>query len=240
MPHRERLAAVPGGARIFHRLFTRLGCPGRPPQFSVEFYPYAGLSHTIRVSGDTAQVRLSDHLRGARLRVLEAVAAVLLARLYRRPLPPPLAETYRKFAATPAVERRLRRTRLARGRHCHSQPQGTCYDLARLFAGLNRRYFAGRLHRPRLGWSLKPWRARLGYFDPTLDLIVLNRRLDREDVPRYAVEYVLYHEMLHVKHPRRVRRGGCCGFQVHSPSFRRAEKRYAACERAERFLRRLA
>ena len=40
---------VPGGAHIFHRLYTRLGCHGRPPQFVVEFYPYANLMHTIRV-----------------------------------------------------------------------------------------------------------------------------------------------------------------------------------------------
>jgi hypothetical protein len=238
MPDRQCTRAMPGGAQIFHRLFTRLGCRGRPPQFFVEFYPYAGLSHTIRVSGDTARVRLSDLLRGAPLPVLEAAAAVLLARLYRRPLPSPLAQTYRKFAVGPVMHRRVRRARLARVRHNTHQVEGARYDLAPLFAGLNRRYFAGRLRRPRLGWSLKPWRARLGYFDPALDLIVLNRRLDREDVPRYAVEFVLFHEMLHIKHPRRVCRGGRCGFQIHSPSFRREEKRYAAYERAQHFLRR--
>ncbi len=236
----KRLPAVPGGARIFLRVFTRLGCPGRPPHFFVEFYPYAGLSHTIRVSGDMARVRLSDLLRGAKLPALEAVAALLLARLYHRPLPPPLAEAYREFAAAPAVEWGIRRARLARGRHTHTSAQGARYDLARLFAGLNRHYFAGRLRRPRLGWSHKPWRARLGFFDSALNLIVLNSRLDYKDVPRCAVEYVLYHEMLHVKHPRLLRRGRCCGFQVHSSSFRQEEKRYAAYDRAERFLRQLA
>jgi len=228
---------VPGGAQIFRRVFTRLGCRGRPPQFFVHFYPYSGLAHTIRVSGDSARVRISDVLRGAKLPVLEGVAAVLLARLYRCPLPRRLAHAYRRFAAAPGIHRRLRRLRLKRGRRNTHQAKGDCYDLPRLFAGLNRRYFGGRLHRPRLGWSLKPWRARLGYFDPTLDLIVLNRRLDRKDVPRFAVEYVLFHEMLHIKHPRRAVR---CGFQLHSPSFRREERRYAGYERARRFLKRLA
>jgi hypothetical protein len=236
-PSGARAATVPGGAQIFRRLFTRLGCRGRPPQFFVEFYSYVGLSHTIRVSGDAARVRLSDLLRGAKLPVLEGVAAVLLARLYRRPLPRRLADAYRKFAAAPGLHRRLRRLRLERGRRNTHQPRGACHDLAQLFTGLNERYFGGQLRRPRLGWSLASWRARLGYFDPTLDLIVLNRRLDRKDVPRLVVEYVLFHEMLHIKHPRRAVR---CGFQVHSPSFRREERRYAGYERALRFLKRLA
>ena len=45
----ERPGSVPGGAAIFQRLYTRLGCRGRPPRFEVKFYPYANLMHTIRV-----------------------------------------------------------------------------------------------------------------------------------------------------------------------------------------------
>jgi hypothetical protein len=31
--------AVPGGERTFHRIYTRLGCEGRPPHFVVEYQP---------------------------------------------------------------------------------------------------------------------------------------------------------------------------------------------------------
>ena len=37
----------------------------------------------------------------------------------------------------------------------------------------------------------------------------MNKRLDRADVPSYAVEIILYHELLHVKHPLRVAAWGC-------------------------------
>ena len=53
---------VPGGERIFQMIYTRLGCAGRPPHFVVEYHPYAGLTHTIRLREDTAHVRLSDVL----------------------------------------------------------------------------------------------------------------------------------------------------------------------------------
>jgi hypothetical protein len=227
---------VPGGSRIFERIYTRLGCQSRPPQFVVEFYPYANLVHTVRLREDVAHVRLSDVLRGAPIGILEAAAAILLARLYRRPTPPELAALYRGYTVAPKTHRRIAKLRGQRGRRVESGPQGEVYDLAPMFTQLNRRYFGGRLHRPRLGWSGRTWRTQFGCFDPALDQIVLNRWLDRGVVPRYAVEYVMFHEMLHVKHPLRAAR---CGIEAHSLEFRNEEKRYANYERARKFLNRL-
>jgi hypothetical protein len=224
---------VPGGARLFLRLYTRLGCPGRPPQFTVEFYPYANLMHTIRLREEIAYVRLSDVLRGAPLAVFEAAAAILLARLYRRAVPRELLAAYRNYVATPRTRRRIARLRSGRGRIVKTGPCGAVYDLDPMFVRLNRRYFGGRLHRPRLGWSTRNWSSQFGCFDPALDQIVMNRWLDRALVPVYAVEYVLFHEMLHVKHPMRAAR---CGIEAHSREFRREETRYAHYARARRFL----
>ena len=228
--------AVSGGAQIFHRLYTRLDCHGRPPQFVVEFYPYANLMHTIRIADDVARVRLSDVICGAPLVVFEAAAAILLARLYRRSAPRELLASYRSYVAAPATRRRMAALRGARGRRVKTGAKGAVYDLAPMFTRLNRRYFGARLHRPRLGWSGRTWRTQFGCFDPALDQIVLSRWLDRAAVPVYAVEYVLFHEMLHVKHPLRAAR---CGIEAHSREFRQEEKRYAHYERARKFLDRL-
>jgi hypothetical protein len=234
---RSAASAVPGGARVFHRMFTRLGCQGRPPRFVVEYYPYANLSHTIRLREDVAYARLSDLLRGSRLAVLEAAAALLLARLYRRQPPGELLDAYREFSLTRQTRRRLRRMRQVRSRRRKVRAHGAFFDLGALYSKLDQRYFRGALRKPRLGWSLRAWRTQLGCFEPALDQIILNARLDRSDVPQFAVEYVLYHEMLHVKHPIRAAH---CGFQSHSPSFRREERRFAHYERARRFLARLS
>ncbi len=227
---------VPGGAAIFQRLYTRLGCQGRPPRFEVEFYPYANLMHTIRIHEEMASVRLSDALRGEPLPVFEAAAAILLSRVYRRRAPREILSAYRQFAASPRTRRRVARIRRARGRRVQTRPRGNIYDLAPMFTQLNRRYFGGRLHRPRLGWSTRTWRAQFGCFDPALDQIVMNRWLDQAFIPKYAVEYVLFHEMLHVKHPLRAAR---CGIEAHSLKFRMEEKRYVNYERARKFLNRL-
>lgn len=226
---------VPGGAQIFHRIFTRLNCHGRPPRFIVEFHPYADLTLTIRLRQDAAHVRLSDLLRGASLQIFESAAAILLSRMYRRKTPREFLDAYREFSYSARVRTRLAQLRRTRGRRIPERPAGQFHDLAPLFDQLNREYFAGALPRPRIGWSHRPWRRTLGTYDPALDQIVLSRDLDRPKIPQYVVEYVLFHEMLHVKHPIRFAR---CRLQSHSAAFRAEEKRYANYDQAQKFLRR--
>jgi len=230
---RPLAASFPGADRIFHRIFTRLGCQGRPPQFVVELYPYANLAHTMRLRQETAHVRLSDILRDAPVPVIEAAAAILLAQMYRRRLPSGLRDLYRQFALAHSTRRHIARVRRKRARRIAHNPCGTAHDLEPMFAALNVEYFEGNLRRPRLGWSTRPWRSQYGCFDPSLDQIVMNNRLDRADVPSYAVELILYHEMLHVKHPLRA---AACGLQAHSAEFRSEEKRFKHYDRARKFL----
>jgi hypothetical protein len=227
--------AVPGGERLFQRIYTRLGCEGRPPHFVVEYHPYTDLTHTIRLREDTAHVRLSDVLRGAPREVFEAAASILLGRLYRRGAPNELLARYREYSYAPATRRKLLALRQRRARKTEHRPAGAHHDLGPLFARLNRRYFDDALPTPRLGWSSRVWRTQLGCFDPALEQIVINRQLDRSTVPEYVVAYVLYHEMLHLKHPIRFAR---CRRESHSPKFRKEEKRFADYQHAVKFLNR--
>jgi hypothetical protein len=224
---------VPGGDRIFQRIFTRLGCQGRPPQFVVEYHPYAGLTHTIRLRGDTAHVRLSDVLQRAPLPVVESAAALLLGRLYRRRPPAELLMIYREFAHLSSTRARIMLLRRNRARKIDLHPAGSHHDLHSMYQRLNDKYFGQALAYPRLGWSKRSWRAQLGCFDPALNQIVINRILDRRDVPEYVVAYVLYHEMLHQKHPVKFER---CRRNSHSAEFRREERQFSGYERAMKFL----
>jgi hypothetical protein len=227
--------AVPGGERIFQRIYTRLGCAGRPPHFVVEYHPYADLSHTIRLREDVAYVRLSDVMCRAPHVALEAIAAILLGRLYRRRAPIDLLEIYRLFSAARSTRQQIAVNRRRRARRMEHRPVGTHHNLEPLFDELNQTYFHSALERPRLGWSRRVWRSQLGCFDPALNQIVLNRQLDHEGVPTYVVAYVLFHEMLHVKHPIRFVR---CRRESHSPRFRNDEKGFTDYARAMRFLAR--
>ena len=77
---------------------------------------------------------------------------------------------------------------------------GCHYDLEEIFSRLNIEYFSGKLACA-ITWGVRRRvRARqrtLGSFTASSDLIRINPVLDARRVPRYYVEFVLYHEMLH-------------------------------------------
>jgi hypothetical protein len=233
----RKIALIPGGGPLFQRMFTRLGCDGRPPRFRVELYPYSSLVLTIRRREEAVYVRLSDLLCRAPRAVLEGAAALLLSRVYRRKAHASLVAPYLAYARSHRTRSRISRMRSRRVRPAATGPRGRHFDLDNLFDRLNGMYFEGRLQRPHIGWSARSWRRQFGCYDPGPNQILLNRRMDRPGVPKCAVEYVLFHEMLHVKHP--TRRSGC-SLVSHSREFREEEKRFAEFEKARRILDRLA
>jgi hypothetical protein len=233
----RRISLFLGGGSLFQRIFTRLGCEGRPPRFRVEFYPYSTLVLTIRRREEAVFVRFSDLLRRAPLGVLEGAAALLLSRLYRKRAPAALTAPYLAYARSHRTRSRISRMRRGRVRPAATHPRGRHFDLEKLFEQLNAEYFEGRLQRPNMGWSVRSWRRQFGCYDPGPNQILLNRRMDRPGIPQFVVEYVLFHEMLHVKHP--TRRSGC-SLVSHSREFRQEEKRFGEFERARKALDRLA
>jgi hypothetical protein len=123
-----------------------------------------------------------------------------------------------------------------RGRKRLHSAQGHTYDLDEVFEGLNTRFFHGLLARPQLTWSRNHSRNSLGHYDPAHNAIVVSRIFDHPRVPHYAVDYIVYHEMLHLKHPVRLRGSRRC---VHSAEFRAEEKLFPQLEEVKRFLKQL-
>ena len=233
----RKIKLVPGGSALCQRIFTRIGCAGQPPAFRVEFYPYSSLALTVRRRNDQLIVRFSDLLRRAPVSVLEAAAALLLCKIYRRRTPRALVAPYHEYAKSHKTRQRVQRMRGGRVRPLSLHPAGEHFDLVEMFDDLNSRFFGGGLRKPHLGWSTRNWRRQFGSFDPGPNQILLNKRMDRPEVPSYVVEYVLYHEMLHVKHP--TRRSGC-SLLSHSPEFRAEEKLFPEFDRARKALDLLA
>jgi predicted metal-dependent hydrolase len=64
----------------------------------------------------------------------------------------------------------------------------------------------------------------------------LSRILDGRTTPRLAVEYVLFHEMLHLRYPVEHNGARRC---VHTPAFKEAEKAFEGLREAKALLRRL-
>jgi predicted metal-dependent hydrolase len=101
---------------------------------------------------------------------------------------------------------------------------------------LNQRFFHGLMARPPLTWSTQASRQSLGHYDPAHNTIVISKIFDHPRIPKYAVEYLVFHEMLHLKHPVRLRGSRRC---VHSADFSAEERLFPQFEQAKAFLKRL-
>ncbi len=206
------------------------------PALEIRFRRFTSLNTTIRLREGLLIVRLSDLLEHAPESVHQAIAHILLAKLYRKPIAPVFADRYRRYTQSEAVAKQAERIRQTRGRKRISSALGQIYDLNEVFEAVNWRFFHGLLGRPTLTWSAHAARRTLGHYDAAHNTIVVSRVFDRPGTPRYAIEYLLYHEMLHLKHPVRVRSGRRC---VHSREFQAEERLFPELELARQYLRRL-
>jgi predicted metal-dependent hydrolase len=225
-----------GLLEIFQETFRELRPSSSPPEMRLEFFAFANINNTIRLREGKLLVRLSDLLEGAPETVLRAIAHILLAKMYRKPIDRGHAARYRKYVASHDIVRQAHLVRQMRGRKRLRAPQGFFYDLDAVFEDLNTRFFHGLMARPRMSWSQTRTRRILGHYDPAHNAIIISRIFDHFSVPRYAVEYIVYHEMLHLKHPVKLRGSRRC---IHSAEFHAEEKLFPHLPQANAFLKRL-
>ena len=208
---------------IFAEVFQRVAKRQIALEISVSFYPFAGLNHTIRLRNQKLHVRVSDIIQEAPLPVFFALAQILVGKLLKR-RPNEEAETlYQQYIYQPEIMQASERARQLRGRKFLRGAHGKHYDLERIFTKLNYDYFDNQLPLPKLSWSQRPNKRILGHHDAVHKAIVISCSLDRRNVPDYVVEYVVYHEMLHIKHPTLVVNGKR---RYHTSAFRAEEKQF--------------
>lgn len=171
--------------------------------------------------------------------------------------PPPVLEVLVRYITAASGSEEGRAMSVLIGRYIHenhhrlraSRPPlqplksaGEVHDLLQLFRRVNERYFEGshdalvtwgRASRSR-GAEVEGRRAsrrsiKLGSYSAVERLIRIHPALDKAWVPRYFVEYVLYHEMLHHVIPA----SRVCGRAVlHPPEFHEREREFHAYDRA--------
>ncbi len=225
-----------GLLEIFQETYGELRPGASLPELKIEFFAFANINNTIRLRQGRLLVRLSDLLEGAPEAVLRAIAHILLAKMYRQPIDRGHAARYRKYVASHDIVRKAHLVRQMRGRKLLRSARGHFYDLDAVFEELNTRFFHGLMARPRMSWSQTKTRRILGHYDPAHNAIVISRIFDHPGVPRYVLEYIVYHEMLHLKHPVKLRGSRRC---VHSDEFQAEEKLFPRMAEANAFLKKL-
>ena len=206
------------------------------PEIEVRFFKFANVNNTVRLRDGKLLFRISDLLEGAPESVLHAIAHILTAKIYRKQIDPGHAARYRRFVGSRAISEKAHLVRQIRGRKRIEGPIGNVYHLDEIFEELNTKFFYGLMARPSMTWSQNSARNLLGHYDPAHNAIVVSRVFDHVRIPRYVVEYIVYHEMLHLKHPVKLKGSRRC---VHSKQFQEEEKLFPHLEEAKKFLKRI-
>jgi hypothetical protein len=173
---------------------------------------------TVRWSNPGYRLRLHHMFLEANPAVLKALAG-FIGRRGRQAAP-----VLRQFVAANSGKIKRRAPRL---RRAFLRTAGRYFDLREILARINREYFAGQVDCGISWGSARRIRShcsiRLGTYSEQTRSIRLNPRLDRSFVPRYVIEGIVYHEVLHHLLGTTPVRGRKV---AHSPAFRRLESRY--------------
>jgi hypothetical protein len=221
---------------IYHRVHREIKPRTPVPSIEVEYKRFANANSDVRLDNGAIYVRITDLLESAPAPVTEALAHILLGKLYRKPAARQYLHRYRLYLNRKDVRRRIGLVRQTRGRKAHAGPEGSVHHLEQIFEELNAKYFGGMMARPALGWSHVRSRTRLGHFDPSHNTIIISRIFDDPRTPRLALEYVMYHEMLHLHYPVDHSGARRC---VHTPEFKAHEKLFPQFMEARALLKRL-
>ncbi|MBV9296932.1 MAG: M48 family peptidase [Acidobacteriaceae bacterium] len=216
--------------QIYARVFRMLKPRTPLPRITVVFRRYANANSRIRLEEGQLRIDISDLLEGAPAPIQEALAFILISKLFGKVPDRRIAARYRRYLNRADVRRTLHLVKQERGRKAFQSPHGRIYDLCAIFDELNLQYFHGLMAQPQLGWSLKPSRTTLGHWDPSHNAIIITNLLDSEKASELILRFVMYHEMLHLRYPTEHRGARRC---VHTSSFKEAEKRFDGFEKAK-------
>jgi predicted metal-dependent hydrolase len=111
--------------------------------------------------------------------------------------------------------------------------QGKHYNLLEFFHAINSEYFEGRIS-AEITWGCKAAkysvkRRTLGSYSADAGIIRIHPILDSKKIPKYFLEFVVYHEMLHADLGIETDKGRR---SVHPAEFRKREKLFKHYERA--------
>ena len=185
---------------------------------------------SIRRRDQEYHVRLHHLFRGADEGVLKALAEYISGNSKRS------LRVIRAFIREHSS--RIRQKPHAASRKVNIIHQGCYFNLMDSFTDLNELYFGGGIDCS-ITWGKRMKHSRhrsirLGSYSPSSKVIRINPVLDREFVPRYVVDSITYHEMLHCflgfKYLQRRRLS-------HYTEFKEMERRFVHQERAKLWIK---
>jgi hypothetical protein len=217
----------------FDRAASELGVDGAVARYG----RFSELKHVWRENGSRTEFIVSDYMVDAPEDIMQCLAKYLVSRFLLGTVDRESEKRYLSYVRSEGFWNRNRDVYLTRSKNLVLEPRGIHHDLRTVFSYVNSNYFNSTLEAPLLAWTCESPRSRVGYYISALNLLAVNRALDRLDVPRFVLEFVMFHELLHhvdssTGAPSRRTR--------HTREFRRQERSFSSFREAEEWLSRIA
>jgi hypothetical protein len=204
--------------------FQRAGRAHGYDKVSASFFPFKDFKACWQRTGSTADFKVTDYLECADGQIIDEFADNLFRRLRSKAKVELYNERMKDWFQSREFLDINRPVYLQRSRNLAYRTEGTNYELLESFERLKDQGLVPDLPNTYITWTRNPNKARLGYCSILMRVIAISSALDTERVPEYVTEYVLYHELLHL-------RGGLRSLERIHPRHREAEdwlKRVAA------------
>ena len=185
----------------------------------VGFHKFRSLKHTIEWTPWRIRIKVNEHFRYAPAKIIELLAIILLAKVYRIRVEKEIRSEYNAYVEIIKESLPVRK----HNRLDAYKSDGDVFNLVEIFHQINEIYFDNTLQMPTLGWSRKKSYWRLGFYDEDRQLLVISRVFDQRGVPEDIVRYLVYHEMLHIHFPAERKNGRRI---IHPPAFRKKERMF--------------
>lgn len=208
-------------------------CSGMVGRVDASFIPKKDFYYAWSARDGVATVQISDYLEGAPEDVLSDFGEMIVRRALGRKWEPPASFT--EYIATPEYIVSRRPVFVRRSKNLMRTDRG---DARFLPDSVDRLMDAGLLdasdiENSMFSWTRRDSHRRFGFCSTMFRVVGVSSILDSEDVPDELVDFVVYHECLHL------RQGYRPGGRVHDTEFRAWERSYPSWRECEQALVRM-
>jgi predicted metal-dependent hydrolase len=176
---------------------------------------------SVRTKGPCPVVRIHRMFLSAGMPVIKEIADFISSGRRQTPLVRNFIRQNNRLLKEPGPGKKVLR------------PAGRYHDLIGIYHRINTEYFDGSVN-VAVTWGSKSnkravRRRTLGSYNEKTCVITINPVLDRKDTPRYFVEFIVYHEMLHAVVGVKMKNGRRL---VHTREFRLRQRLFGDYEKA--------
>lgn len=197
-----------------------------------EFAPFKELKIKWQRSKGKAEFKVSDYLADADRQIMDDIARALFSRISGNKMNG-YPESMNAWVTSDEFISANRPMYLRRSKNLSRTAEG---DVRNLEDSRRRLIVAGLIPDypdVLISWTRGPNVRRVGYCSVLMKVIAISSVFDNEAIPEFVMDYVVYHEFLHIM----------AGFnpfgRKHGPEFKAEERKYPRRDEAEQWLKKL-